>query len=206
MTKKLAFVLAMTMLAGLAFVAGCDSVSDFTEADENVPCGRYCIKCGDCKDQGEGYVKELLDYTCAIDELGMVCQEACDAGSIIDQADFGANVEAAEAEFGMKVTDPKFTCEEFGLATVTGEVEGPCLRFCAKCVECSGQVSSAAADWCAKEGGLPCVEACVNGFEDYVQTFEDMAKENTEGIETISDVDCTDWEATLEKTGDVPEF
>ncbi len=209
MTKKM-WTVVVVLVAMMAMVLACDSVEDLIDADEGAPCGRYCIKCETCQGTGEGYIQDLLDYTCIIDEAGRACQELCEQGSgLIPGVNIEENVVAAEEAAEMQITDEAYTCEEFGLTVATGQTEDSvCLRFCAKCVECvqvAGQAS--AAEWCAKEGGIPCVTACEQGFEDYVQSFEDIAKENTEGIETVSDIDCNDWEATADATGlDAPSF
>jgi hypothetical protein len=192
----------MVMMVAAAFViaalAACDSATEYLEASDQTPCGRYCIKCGTCKDVGEGYIKMAMDYTCAFEEGGKVCELACDEGSdYIPGANIKENVTNIEESTGQKVTE--LTCETFALAVAGGAEDGPCLRFCSKCVECS-PVSSGS-EWCAKEGGIPCITACQEGFESYVTDLESFAADNTEGIETLSDIDCNDWEGTLEASG-----
>lgn len=169
----------------------------------DTPCGRYCIKCESCKGTGTGYVKDALDYTCGgYDGSGKLCEQLCERGSIPGM-NIKENVEDAEESLGENITE--LSCEEFALTVASGVTDGPCLRFCGKCVECS-PVSSGA-EWCAKEGGMPCIVACEEGFKQYVETLEGFASDNTEGINTLSDLDCNDWDATLEASGlEAPEI
>lgn len=282
-------VIFAAILALVSAIAACDEVKEYTEASDKTACGRYCIQCGTCKDVGDGYIKMAMDYTCAFEEGGKLCEVACDQGSeFIPGGNIKENITEAEAASGKKVTEmtceefamaavgvgntpcgrycikcesckgtgtgyvkqaldntcggydgsgklceqlceqgnipglnikenvedaeeslekpvTELTCEEFALTVASGVSDGPCLRFCGKCVECS-PVSSGA-EWCAKEGGLPCITACDKSFKSYVEDLEGFAADKTEGINTLSDIDCNDWDATLEASGlEAPEI
>lgn len=162
--------------------------------DETKVCGRYCVKCDSCRGASDSYMQSLLDLSCKDVGVGVACEESCEANTTLED-------KATAAETGTEKPLTELSCEEFTLAVATGVTDGPCLRFCAKCVECSDDVSSDAAKWCAKENGVPCVTACESGFKSYVTTFEQTAAENTEGIDDLSDISCTDYEATYDKVG-----
>lgn len=212
------FAIFALMLSFSAFV-GCgddaenalNDLGDLTEADENEPCGRYCIKCSDCDAEEGGYLKMALDYTCAVDELGSACQLACEQGSgLADLSNIEGKVESAEAAAGMEITDENYSCSEFALTVLTGETDSVCLRFCSKCVECSGEVGAGSvSDWCAKEGGVPCIEACKNTpyVEEYATTFEDLLIDNSD-YDNLRPVPCTDYEDIYENADlpDAPSF
>ena len=102
----------------------------------------------------------------------------------------------------MKVNDKAFTCDDFAYGVVTGDLTGPCARFCKKCVECAPQGGDTAS-WCAKEDGIVCAKACESQFVSYVTKFEDIAKANT-GIKSVSDINCSDWAGTAQQAGDIP--
>lgn len=204
--KRTLFVLCV-LAAAAAAVAGCDKVRDMLDADPAEPCGRYCIKCSDCKeDEATSTFKEIIDYTCAVDDLGRACQELCDqANKIVENVNIKGNVEAVEKEKGIEITDKNFTCADFAYGVVTGEVDSPCSRFCKKCVECAQTLGAdATVEWCAKQDGLVCALTCKDYWQSYVIGFEDIAKENS-GIQSLKDIDCNDWKGTAEKAGDRPE-
>ncbi len=194
-------VLAILLAFGLVYF-GCDEIEDaldeYGSADPSTACGRYCIKCEACEGVGDGMIKTLMDYTCMVDEIGRLCQEICNKGSdFTDQLDIKGNIQSIEESTGKKITDEDFTCEEFALAAFTGVDNTPCFRFCSKCVECSeGHGLTSLASECAREGGIPCVEACENlGADTYVESFESYAQDNLENdqgqpVKDLSEVDC----------------
>ncbi len=192
-------ILLMTVLAAtlLMFAIACgddNPLDGLTEADPGTACGRYCIKCETCKTADlDGYVKTIMDYTCYMDQLGKVCETACDMGDSV--LPLKANTEASEAATGMKITDAEFTCQDFALSVASGSTPGGvCYDFCAKCVTCSTESGvGAAADWCAKEGGLPCIKACEEGFESYVKTANETIDGQYDDKSSLADLNCTDY-------------
>lgn len=210
MKKGIVFVI-LALSFSLMSQFGCgDSLTDLIEADPNTACGRYCIKCSDCKGTVEGYIATMLDATCTIDELGSACELACDqGGDYLPVANIEENIIAVEEANGKKITHDSVSCEEFAIYSMTGEPDGPCTRFCLKCVEC-GEVASISmiTDECSRENGIPCVVACQQAtLGGYVETFETYAMDNTDGIDDLSDISCEDFEGTFAKVGvDMPEF
>jgi len=140
--KKTMLILVAVLTAAFLFACGDDNpLKEYTDADPNTSCGRYCIKCSTCKDEGlEGYIKQIVDVTCYMDELGKACETACDLGD--GTLPLKENTEQTEEAIGKEITDPSFTCDQFALAVASGQTPGGvCYDFCSKCVDCSSDAS-----------------------------------------------------------------
>lgn len=194
----------IVFMAIAAIALGCDEVKKALEASPDVSCGRFCIKCSECKGQGsDSTFKAFVDFACAIDDLGIACQELCErGGDLVPGIDVKKNTENIETQKDMQVNDAKFSCDDFAYGVVTGDLTGPCARFCKKCVQCAPQVSDDTATWCAKEDGIVCAKACESQFIDWVVKFENAVKKTN--LESIDDINCADWSATAQEAGPHP--
>ena len=207
MRKTIIVFVACAAIAAVAAIwLGCSEVEKAVSASPDVPCGRFCLKCTDCKGQGTSSMyKDFIDTLCTFDQVGVVCQEACQkASGLVPDVNLDTNVQAIEKETGKQVNASTFTCDDFAYGVMTGDLNGPCARFCKKCVECAATAAAAStAEWCAKEDGIVCAKACESEFVTYVTDFENIAKSDT-GIQSLNDLNCNDWSATANKAGAHP--
>ncbi len=202
MKKVLSGLLVLVAL----FALGCDEIADKLEdltgeASLETPCGRFCHKCDTCKDEMEGMLIDIVTGLCEVSGKSVACEQACDMGSSFGDAvglNIKANVEATESKLPegktiMDLGDEEDQCTDFAIAMTSGEdPESLCFKVCSKCVSCADEVGvGSAVEWCSKENGLVCMEACAQ-VESTVQTANDLMEDNLQ--KDITELNCTEFD------------
>ncbi len=87
------------------------------------------------------------------------------------------------------------SCVEYNMVIISGgDLDTACQRFCSMCVNCSVGAVSSVAEWCGKEGGLPCASLCDKWMKSYVETAEEKLANELDDVNTWKDMECTKFD------------